>query len=132
MKSNRERRAELKEERAAKRARKARSDAEWAARSRVGYAQVDISVNTSLLGSYGLPPEFVRRGYYMDIPFRCKDCNKDEIWTATQQKWWYEVAKGKVYTTAVRCRACRRVHRAKRELGRATQARRAARKDART
>jgi len=30
------------------------------------------------------------------------------VWTGTQQKWWYEVAKGFVYATAVRCRVCRR------------------------
>lgn len=67
-------------------------------------------VNESLLApnnSYGAP-DFVYRGYYVDRPFRCADCGKGEVWTGTQQKWWYEVAKGFVYTTAVRCRLCRR------------------------
>ncbi len=32
--------------------------------------------------------------FYEDIVFRCRDCGADEIWTAEQQKWWYEVAKG--------------------------------------
>ncbi len=39
-------------------------------------------------------PAFVLRGYYLDIPFQCEGCGKEQIWTAHQQKWWYEVAKG--------------------------------------
>jgi Probable zinc-ribbon domain len=72
-----------------------------------------VPVNEQLLApnnSYGAP-DFVRRGYYTDIPFRCVDCGKEEIWTGTQQKWWYETAKGFVYSTAIRCRACRRKER---------------------
>ncbi|MDX2219108.1 MAG: zinc-ribbon domain containing protein [Burkholderiales bacterium] len=57
--------------------------------------------------SYG-QPEFVARGYYVDTPFTCVGCGKSEIWRATQQKWWYEVAKGNVETIAKRCRSCRR------------------------
>jgi hypothetical protein len=45
--------------------------------------------------------------FYVDKPFTCRDCGKHEVWTATQQKWWYEVAKGHIDSTAVRCRACR-------------------------
>jgi len=73
-----------------------------------------VPVNEKALvpnNSYGAPA-FVRRGYYVDIPFRCVDCGKEEVWTGTQQKWWYEVAKGFVYSTAVRCRPCRRKKRA--------------------
>ena len=69
-----------------------------------------VPVNEELLApnnSYGVPA-FVTRGYYVDIPFRCVDCGKEESWTGSQQKWWYEVAKGFAYSTAVRCRACRR------------------------
>ena len=76
----------------------------------------DVRVNLSALApynSYG-EPAFVRDGFYKDVPFRCRDCGKDEIWTARQQKWWYEVAKGYVYSGAVRCRACRRADRARR------------------
>lgn len=79
-----------------------------------------IPVNESLLApnnSYGVP-DFVTRGYYVDRPFRCVGCGKQEVWTATQQKWWYEVAKGFVYSTAVRCRACRHKERARREEAR--------------
>jgi len=56
--------------------------------------------------SYSPPPE-----YYVDQEFVCVDCGRKEIWTATQQKWYYEVAKGSLYAGAVRCRACRRKHR---------------------
>lgn len=58
-----------------------------------------------------MDPEFVRRGYYMDQPFQCVDCQRQEIWTAARQKWWYEVAKGKPETGANRCNACRRIER---------------------
>jgi len=57
--------------------------------------------------SYG-NPEFVERGYYVDIPFACACCGAEQVWSATQQKWWYEVAKGEVYSTAKYCRSCRR------------------------
>ena len=79
-----------------------------------------ISVNVALLApnnSYGAP-DFVRRGYYVDRPFRCVDCNKEEVWTGSQQKWWYEVVKGFAYSTAVRCRLCRRKERARCEEAR--------------
>ncbi|HEX2933685.1 MAG TPA: zinc-ribbon domain containing protein [Candidatus Binatia bacterium] len=65
-----------------------------------------VPVNEGLLASnnsYGAP-DFVRRGYYVDRPFRCADCGKEEVWTGTQQTWWYEVAKGFAYSSAKRCR----------------------------
>src|SRR5690242_7707819 len=46
--------------------------------------------------------------FYVDKPFTCRDCGKAEVWRATQQKWWYEIAKGNTDSTAVRCRPCRR------------------------
>ena len=57
--------------------------------------------------SYGAPVLF-----YVDKPFTCIDCGKNEIWTAQQQQWYYEVAKGSLYATAVRCRSCRKNHNA--------------------
>ncbi len=53
--------------------------------------------------SYSPPPAF-----YIDKEFVCVDCGRTEVWTARQQKWYYEVAKGSLYATAVRCRACRK------------------------
>jgi hypothetical protein len=49
--------------------------------------------------------------FYEDKPFVCVGCGKEEIWTARQQKWWYEVAKGTIYSRAVRCRECRKSRR---------------------
>lgn len=48
------------------------------------------------------------RSFYKDEPFVCVDCGKPEVWTARQQQWWYEVAKGSIYSTAKRCRECRK------------------------
>ena len=58
-------------------------------------------------------PEFIQRGTYLDLAFTCLDCGKQEVWTATQQKWWYEVAKGNLFTRAARCRPCRRKQQAR-------------------
>ena len=60
------------------------------------------------------PPYFVDLGYYRDVPFTCVDCGQPQIWRASQQKWWYEVAKGDVESTAIRCRSCRATERAER------------------
>jgi len=53
--------------------------------------------------SYSAKPLF-----YVDKQFACIDCGREETWTAEQQKWYYEVAKGSLYATAVHCRECRR------------------------
>jgi hypothetical protein len=78
---------------------------------------------------YGLPPEFLETGYYVDRPFTCCDCGAPQVWTALQQKWWYEVAGGDPWSKAVRCRPCRRArraeaaeHKARSEEGRARKA----------
>ena len=70
-----------------------------------------------------LPPLF-----YEDRAFTCAGCGKREVWTAEQQHWWYEVAKGPVQSTAVRCRGCRRKLRAARDEQRKRSAEGRARK----
>ena len=75
-----------------------------------------VRVNVSALApnnSYGLP-RFAARGYYLDEPFTCAGCGVAQVWTASQQKWWYEVAKGYVYSHAKLCRPCRRREQARR------------------
>ena len=67
--------------------------------------------------SYGTP-DFVKRGYYLDMPFNCKACGIAQVWTETQQKWWYESAKGDVWTKAVLCRPCRKREQARRAAAR--------------
>jgi hypothetical protein len=52
--------------------------------------------------TYSSPPE-----YYYDIEFHCQDCGVHQIWTARQQKWWYEEAGGYFFAGATRCRECR-------------------------
>jgi hypothetical protein len=71
-----------------------------------GAAPVDRS-SLRPCNSYS-PPDFIERGYYLDYPFTCVGCGSEEVWTASQQKWWYEVAKGSLDSGANRCRACRR------------------------
>ncbi|WP_313914474.1 zinc-ribbon domain containing protein [Tahibacter sp.] len=56
-------------------------------------------------------PAFVQRGYYVDITFACKDCGIAGVWATGRQKWWYEIAKGDMWTTATRCPRCRRLER---------------------
>lgn len=51
--------------------------------------------------------------YYIDYPFICIDCGTGEVWTALQQKWYYEEAKGHIWAVAVRCRACRQARKAR-------------------
>ncbi len=117
MKSNRQRRSEIIQHRAQK--RRATEATKIAEQRREQLAR-GVSVNPANLkptNSYGTP-DFVSREYYIDKPFKCKDCGKDEIWTATQQKWWYEVAHGDVWTTATRCRACRRKEAARKAAAR--------------
>lgn len=60
------------------------------------------------INTYGWLPEF-----YIDKPFRCRDCGKEEIWKAADQKWYYEEAKGHMDATAVRCHNCRKARKAK-------------------
>ena len=45
--------------------------------------------------------------FYVDKIVICRSCGKEEVWPAHRQKWWYEVAKGNINTTAVSCRKCR-------------------------
>ncbi len=58
--------------------------------------------------------------FYVDVPFTCKDCGSNELWTARQQKWWYEIAKGSIDSTAVRCRSCRKKENIRKEKARKT------------
>jgi len=124
MKSGRRRSAELKQQRAGKRAaiavaeEKARAKAAAKERARRLKGQVLVNVaNLRPTNSYSTP-DFVAREFYVDRPFRCKDCGIQQIWTATQQKWWYESAKGDVWTVAIRCRHCRRRERERKAVSR--------------
>lgn len=117
MKSGKQRRAEIKAARVA--------------RVAAGAARAYIDPRF-LVGAGGAPcdpsrlapdnsydtPVFVWRGCYVDVEFRCVDCGAEGVWTAERQKWWYEEAKGGVWTRAKRCRACRAKRRVVREAAR--------------
>ncbi|MCA9041034.1 MAG: zinc-ribbon domain-containing protein [Planctomycetaceae bacterium] len=49
--------------------------------------------------------------FYEDREFKCRDCGSEEVWTAEQQKWYYEIVKGPIQAFAVRCRECRKKER---------------------
>lgn len=120
MKSPRQRRTEIKQTRAAKRGHREALLAREKEKARAQALRNKVLVNEEKLrptNSYSTP-DFVLRGYYVDTPFHCKDCGTKQIWTATQQKWWYEIARGDVWTTATRCRNCRRRERARKTAAR--------------
>lgn len=54
------------------------------------------------INTYGSLPEF-----YLDYPFICRACGRQEIWKARDQKWYYEEAKGHIDAIAVECHTCR-------------------------
>jgi len=77
---------------------------------------VDLS-KLALNNSCGLS-EFAWRGYYVDQPFTCRDCGAACVWTAEQQRWWYETIGGSQEAIAKRCRPCRQRERQRKELAR--------------
>lgn len=108
MKSTRQRRTEIKQERVRKRLKKDKAAVLAEARRRAQRGEPSVAVGASMLSWNGDFPDFAPQGYYVDRPFQCKDCGKNDVWTATQQKWWYEVAKGSRYVVRVRCTPCGR------------------------
>jgi hypothetical protein len=109
MKSGRQRRAEIQE----RRRRLARigervSVEPWRDPVPRGALPADLAKLTHD-GTYGPRPRF-----YVAKPFACVDCGKDEVWTAADQKWWYEEAQGKIASRANRCGDCRRKRRLRR------------------
>ena len=115
MKSGKQRRQEIRTLRRERKARKIKQE-KLETLARLGTAPCNEE-NLAPYNSYGMPA-FVERGFYRDEEFECIDCGALEIWTATQQKWWYEVAKGNVESRAVRCRPCRRKEQARKRAAR--------------
>jgi DNA-directed RNA polymerase subunit M/transcription elongation factor TFIIS len=111
MKSNKQRRSELSARR--ERAKEKSLSRRIASEIQSGRAlPVDRGRIVSQSGSSRIPD------LYRDLAFACRDCGKEEVWTARQQKWWYEVAGGELETTAVRCRVCRGKERRRKEAAR--------------
>lgn len=129
MKSGKQRRAELKTKRKQRKAKQQSLTTRSQPTPRpLGTAPVNED-SLAPYKSYGAPG-YVMRGYYQDVPFRCQGCGKEETWTAAQQKWWYEVAKGYVYSTAKLCRPCRKKAQARRAEARRVHLEGVARKKA--
>jgi hypothetical protein len=106
MKSNKQRRQEIRQAREQRKAKKAASVSPTMSQAAPPGSLLVDRANLAPYNSYG-EPIFVRRGWYEDQAFTCHDCGAEQTWTAAQQKWWYEDCQGQVYSTAIRCRACR-------------------------
>ncbi|BCE01991.1 zinc-ribbon domain containing protein [Marinicellulosiphila megalodicopiae] len=57
--------------------------------------------------------------YYFDQDFVCIECSAKSIWTAKSQKWWYESAKGSIWSKASRCPKCRAIRKLEKETQKA-------------
>lgn len=117
MKSGKQRKAELKAERVKREATRPVLRGGEPRREVSGSTAPCNPNNLAPSNSFGLP-DFVQRGYYMDVLFKCAGCQKEEVWSATRQKWWYEVAKGSVESKAKLCNACRRAERERKAAAR--------------
>jgi hypothetical protein len=85
MKSNKQRRAEIKATRIKREAANpVLKGGEDQKEIPTGLAPCNPE-NLNRLSSYGAP-DFVHRGYYLDVLFRCASCQEQEVWRATQQK----------------------------------------------
>jgi hypothetical protein len=63
------------------------------------------------LGQQSREGQWTSRKWYTDVSYRCKDCGKPCQWTALEQLWYYEIAKGPLSSEASRCEPCRIKHR---------------------
>ena len=75
-----------------------------------------IAVDRSKVFSRSVLPKIP--DYYRDTLFTCKDCGEQDLWTARQQQRWYEEQGGEIEAIAIRCRACRRKEKLRRETAR--------------
>lgn len=117
MTSNKQKRTRIEARREERRSKLRRKVAEDAREGRRLYLEAALARGDAVVdprqlvrGPYDRT-EFMQRGTYVPVPFTCRGCGTAEIWTPLQQKWWYEVAKGNVFSTATLCRACRRLER---------------------
>lgn len=108
MKSNKQRRNEIKQRRWAR----MEVQREAALRPAVPHGALAADVQRLAL-IHGQP--FWHPGYYVDASYRCCDCGAACVWTAQDQKWWCEEVQGSLYASASRCKDCRTRHRAWRQ-----------------
>ena len=70
-------------------------------------------------------------GFYYDTPYICRTCGEVKIWTALQQKYWFEEKKGRSDTSAIYCLECREKYSQKKAEARRISAESLAKKRAR-
>lgn len=113
MKSNKQRRIEIK----LRRARKALQAARETRRGLIERGRLVVAdpSKVNLGNSYAMPPSM-----YRDEAFLCRDCGEEQVWTAKQQQWWFEEVGALYWRKAVRCRPCRIKERLRKEHARRT------------
>ena len=60
--------------------------------------------------------------FYLDEEKKCIQCGRNFIFSAQEQKYWYESLQFVLYSTAIRCKNCRKQKRTKKILNRQIQA----------
>lgn len=105
MKSNKQKRKEIKDKRLKKSQKLSKEIDVYSSRK---IPEGAVLANKEVLVLYNDSPFPVYPRFYIDRPFICKDCGSHEVWTAKQQKWWYEIVGGKLEQIAIRCRPCRK------------------------
>ena len=111
MKSNKQRRTEIKGQRSVRAARIGQALPSGRAVCAADRVMADRSVLALHNNTCGPLPTF-----YVSHTYHCRDCGVECVWTAQQQKWWFENLHGSVGSRAVRCLACRRTRHAQREV----------------
>lgn len=119
MKSSKQRRTEIKAQRLARAERLHAQlqgvDARRLPDARTLRLQGAEPADVAALARHNTAWEGALPAFYLDRPFRCRDCAAEQVWTAKQQKWWYEAIGARLESQATRCLPCRRAHRARRE-----------------
>lgn len=103
MKSGKQRRLEIKEKRRKKAVNNISVDV-YSNPAKLPKGAIKSNLSKIYVNHYVTLPTF-----YIDKAYVCRDCGSEEVWTAKQQKWWFEIIKGDVNSTAIRCLRCRKV-----------------------
>jgi hypothetical protein len=111
MKSGKQRRTEIMEKRRARIPVKESFDV-YAMPAPVGAVMANCEALSHNKNAIFLPL------FYVDYAFNCRDCGTAQIWTAKQQKWWYEIMQGNINSVAVRCRPCRKTEQQRKKQAR--------------
>lgn len=108
MKSNKQRKSEIKQRRWKR--MEAQREVAQPKSMPAGVLAADMECLALVHGPY-----FWHKGYYEDCAYRCRDCGAYGVWSARDQKWWYEQAQGCLDSRASRCKSCRTEYRAWRQ-----------------